>query len=144
MWNRNVTFVWWLPFRRSSLCASSASSICALVCASFGELRSACPSTAHGLRSHLCKIIIIMIIIHKRTQRRGQVLWCSLRAKPLVFAGVFYAWTDCRRDYSLCPFPRRRGDRWRSPTDYLYPKEEWTQVRWETSRFAVLGGNVRQ
>lgn len=48
-------FVSWLPFRSSSLCDSNASSICALVCASFGELRSACPSMAHDSRSHWCK-----------------------------------------------------------------------------------------
>lgn len=45
----------WLPFRSSSLCDSNASSICALACASFGELRSACASMAHDSRSHSCK-----------------------------------------------------------------------------------------
>lgn len=121
-------FVSRLPFRSSSLCDSNASSMCAFVCASFGGLRSACPSMAHDPRPHWCK---------KHSSREDAktwtTLWSSLRTEPLVSASVFYAWTDCRRDYSLHPFPRRRGDRLTSPTDYLYPEEDETQVRWETN-----------
>lgn len=44
-----------LPLRSSSLCDSRARSISLLFCASFGVLRSPCPSIAHDLRSLSCK-----------------------------------------------------------------------------------------
>lgn len=105
----------WLPFRSSSLCDSNASSICALACASFGELRSACASMAHDSRSHSCK---------KREKSREDArsgTSFSLRAELRV---SFMLGRCCRRDYSLQPFPGRRGDRLTSPTDYLYPEEK--------------------
>lgn len=126
----------WLPFRSSSLCDSNASSICAFARASFGELRSACASMAHDSRSHSCKNKN-----PEKTQGRGHVLRSLLRAEPRV---SFMLGRRCRRVYSLQPFPGRQGDRLTSPTDYLYPEEKWTQLRWETNRCAELGGDVGQ
>lgn len=111
-------FILWLPVRSSSLCDSNASSICALACASFGELRSACASMAHDSRSHSFKN---KNKNPEKAQGRGQVLRSLLRAEPRV---SFMLGRCCRRDYSLQPFPGRRGDRLTSPTDYLYPEEK--------------------
>lgn len=123
---RNNWIIFWLaflPFRSSSLCDSNARSISVLFGASFGELRSSCPSIAHDLRLHQC--IPALFVIHPRSRTR-QVLSILCRTSPknakrsarVLRRSLLLCFTvlkPVQEDYAA-PFPGRQADRLTSPT----------------------------